>query len=193
MTFKSLTLATWQEPDPVNSVFGRFDRLAGPRQMTGEDWAREFLAVELEDHVPEHIRELFAVARGAMLYGWFFYPMFLMGEQQMYRVVEAAATTRYQQLQGPKGKPTFKQTVEWLIERQVIPAEDEDRWDAVRQLRNAASHPDRQSVMPPGAVLSGLKASADDINDLFATDPFGAGLRPESQDDPSSTTGVDAV
>jgi hypothetical protein len=173
MAFKPLTLASWKEPDPVNAVFGRFDRVTGPRQMTGEDWAREFLAVELKEHVPEHIRELFAVARGAMLYGWFFYPMFLMGEQQMYRVVEAAATTRYQQLKGPKGKPSFKQTIEWLIERQVIPAEDEERWDAVRQLRNAASHPDRQSVMPPGAVLSGLKASADDINDLFAQDLFG--------------------
>jgi hypothetical protein len=172
MPFKSLTLANWKEPDPVNAVFGRFDRVTGPRRMAGEDWASEFLAVELEDHVPEHIRELFAVARGAMLYGWLFYPMFLLGEEQLYRVVEAAATTRYHELNGPQRKPSFAKTIEWLIEREVIPAEDEGRWDAVRQLRNAASHPDRQSVMPPGAVLSGLKASAEDINHLFARDPF---------------------
>ena len=34
----------------------------------------------------------------AMLYGWFFYPLFRLGEEQLYRVCEAAAAVRYTQL-----------------------------------------------------------------------------------------------
>ena len=67
--------------------------------MTGEDWARAFLNVELKEHVPEPVSDLFAIARGALLYGWFFYPLFRLGEEQLYRVVEAAAKERYRQLE----------------------------------------------------------------------------------------------
>lgn len=141
--------------------------------MTGDDWARAFLAVELKDHVPERIRDLFAVARGALLYGWFFYPLFFLGEQQLYRVVEAAAKARYLELDGPRHRPSFEHAIDWLIEREVIPSGDHERWDAVRELRNAASHPERQEIMPPGAVLGGLKATAHNINRLFARDPGG--------------------
>ena len=34
-----------------------------------------FLSVELDEKVPHEIKELFAVARGVLLYGWFFYPL----------------------------------------------------------------------------------------------------------------------
>jgi hypothetical protein len=170
MTVKVLTLANWQAADPTNEAFGRLSPVAGVglRRMTGDDWARELLAVELKEHVAEEIRELFAVARGAMLYGWFFYPMFTLGEEQVHRVVEAAAKTRYRRLGGARREPSLHDTIEWLVERQVIQAEDRGRWEAVRELRNISSHPEHQTVMPPGAVLSGLKAAAHDINRLFA-------------------------
>jgi hypothetical protein len=173
MSFKHLTLANWREPDPVNAAFMRLSPVVGPRRMTGDDWAREFLAVELKPHVPEHIRDLFAVARGAMLYGWFFYPLFRLGEEQLYRVVEAAATARYRELRGPRRRPTFEHAINWLIECRVIPADDKERWAAVRMMRNSASHPERQDIMTPGGVYRVLNAAAHDINRLFARDPGG--------------------
>jgi hypothetical protein len=51
--------------------------------------------------VPEPIRELFDVARGAMIYGWFFYPLFRLGEDQLHRVVEAAVVARYTRRRKP--------------------------------------------------------------------------------------------
>lgn len=137
-------------------------------KMDGDDWARAFLAVELKSHVPEEIRELFDVARGAMLYGWFYYPHYVLGESQLHRITEAAVKACYRRLHGPRQRPSFAHAVEWLAQKGVIKHEDLDRWGGVRELRNAGSHPHRASVMPPGHVLRILTATAHDINRLFA-------------------------
>jgi hypothetical protein len=86
--FKRLTAENWSDPDPVNRHFARISPIAGPVSMEGGDWAREFLAVSVADHVPKEVADLFAVARGAMLYGWFFYPLFRIGEEQLFRLLE---------------------------------------------------------------------------------------------------------
>lgn len=139
----------------------------GPVPLTETDWAHRLLAVELKEHVPEAIRDLFAVARGVALYGWLFYPLFRVGEEHAYRVVEAGVKDCYRNLGGPKRRPRFVETIAWLIEVDVIPVSDKTRWDAVRHLRNAASHLDRPSYMPPGAVLATFEACAHDLNRLF--------------------------
>jgi hypothetical protein len=176
MRFRDLTLANWATPDPANEVFARMSPLAGvgPRRMSGDDWAREFLAVELRQHVPHEIRELFAVARGAMLYGWFFYPMFALGEEQLYRVLEAAARARYKQVGGQKRRPSFEKAINFLIESDVIPQMDGEPWHAARELRNAASHREQHEALPPGTILHHLQMTAHDINRLFARPARGA-------------------
>src|SRR4051794_34385498 len=65
---KRLTIENWREADVTSAQFGRVSPLVGPVPMAGDDWARAFLAVELKAHMPESIRELFDIARGAMLY-----------------------------------------------------------------------------------------------------------------------------
>jgi hypothetical protein len=168
--FKDLTPANWIDADPVSTQFWRESRLVGPTDMDAQAWARAFLGVDLTTHVPADVRELFAVARGVLLYGWFFYPLFRLGEDQLHRVLEAAVVARYRQLDGPKSRPSYAIAIEYLVERAVIPAEDLPRWNAARELRNRASHLHQQVVMPPGAVLDMLKATAHDINRLFARD-----------------------
>ncbi len=168
MRFKELKLANWDQPDPANAAFGRISRIVGPRKMTGNDWAREFLSVELGGQVPEGVSEPFAVARGALLYGWFFFPMFLLGEDQLHRVLETAVKTRYAELGGPRRRPTLEHAIDWLTDCKVIPPEDRERWEGVRMMRNVASHPEQQGAMAPGPVLRTLRETAHDINRLFA-------------------------
>lgn len=136
--------------------------------MDGDDWARAFLAVEVKPHASEAVRELFAVARGAAVYGWFFYPVFFLAEEQLHRVVEAAARDCYHHLGGTDRLPRFADSIALLIQHGVIPHEDEERWQAARWLRNQASHPTRQAVMTPGAILRMFKQAAHDINRLYA-------------------------
>jgi len=165
--FKSLTLENWTEADPVNRHFARLSPLAGPVSMGQNDWARNFLSVELSETVPAEIRDLFAVARGAMLYGWFFYPLFKLGEEQMYRVMETAAKLRYRETGGERSRPTFFEAIDSLVEMGHIQADERERWTAARKLRNYSSHAERAAVVPPGFALSILRASARDIDGLF--------------------------
>jgi hypothetical protein len=173
--FKQLTQDNWQQPDPTNELFAQFDRQAGRvRRMTPDDWAGYFLAVELDERVPADVRDLFAVARGTMLYGAFFYPLYTVGSEQARRVADAAALHRYNQLGGPKTKngndPSFRQRIKWLVDQGALAKADEPRWDAQRELRNIGSHPDFQMLHMPGDVLHSLRVIAASVNELFASE-----------------------
>ncbi len=165
---KRLTLANWTEPDPANENFARYSHLRNEMiPMAGGDWARLFLEFELEDHVPVEIRDMFEVARGAVLYGWFFYPMFQLGQEQLFRVTEAAAKRCSKMLGDNDKHRSFFKCIEFLVQEGAIAADDRRRWEAARELRNSSSHPERASVMPPGAIASMMDTTATDINDLF--------------------------
>lgn len=172
--FKQLTRDNWQQPDPTTELVAQFDLQAGAmRRMTPDDWAGHFLAVELEECVPPDVRDLFAVARGAMLYGAFFYPLYTVGSEQARRVADAAALHRYKQLGGATTKngkdPSFRQRITWLIDQGAIAKADEPRWDVHRELRNIGSHPNFQMLLMPGDVLHSLRAIAASVNELFAS------------------------
>jgi hypothetical protein len=165
---KRLTLANWTEPDPANEHFVRYsDILQEMVAMDGGDWARLFLGCDLQDHVPDEIRDMFEVARGAVLYGWFFYPMYELGQEQLFRVSEAAARRCCAALGNESERLSFYAAIGFLAKKGVIDADDRHRWEAARKLRNSSSHPERASVMPPGAIASLVEATATDINHLF--------------------------
>lgn len=67
--FKRITAENWQEPD-VPRLFGL---------TTPNAWIEAHLQPQLSPNVPQEIASLFEVARGAMIYGWFFYPLITLG------------------------------------------------------------------------------------------------------------------
>lgn len=143
--------------------------------MTGGSWARLFLSVKLNGKVPPEVRDLFAAARGALVYGWFFYPLLAIGEQQLHRVADAAIAHRYRALGGPLTRggrlPSLARRIRWLIAEGVIPEEMARRWDAIRELRNIGSHPEFQMLHLPGDALESLAIVADSVDALFVTRP----------------------
>ena len=173
---KELTADNWREPDEANALFGEMNRVTGEaRILTGDDWARRFLAVELSDLVPDDVRTMWVAARGALLYGAFFYPLYALGDEQLHRVADAAVLHRYQQLNGPRHPsgqwPNLKPRLDWLIARGVISRELEQRWEAIRNLRNFASHATFQHLEMPGQALQTLHILREEIDGLFATEP----------------------
>jgi hypothetical protein len=81
---------------------------------------------------------MWEVARGVLLYGWFYYPLYALGEHQLRRVADAAVLRRYQQAGGPPNKkrdpddgqlrwPDFKRRVEWLTDHGIIAPEKQGR------------------------------------------------------------------
>lgn len=171
MGFKKLTVENFDQRDEANNAFGRLDLTIGKVvPVTRHDRARAFLSVELGEHVPQEVRDLFAVARGTMLYGEFFYPMYTLGDEQMHRVTDAAAHHRYLQLGGELESgnvPSFYGRIKRLIGKGAIPEEEQTRWDAYRQLRNIASYADFQQLHAPGDAYTSCKLVAMSVNDLF--------------------------
>ena len=82
--FKALTAENWLEPDPTGDAFGEIHLGTGDRRpMSGDRWVEHFLRVELSADVPGDVRDMWSIARGVLLYGWFFYPLYALGDAEL--------------------------------------------------------------------------------------------------------------
>lgn len=60
--------------------------------------------------------------------------------------------------------------MEWLVKQGVIPIHKSIAAEAVVDLRNLGSHPEQQTILPPGPAIGLLPRIAEDINSLFPTE-----------------------
>lgn len=159
---KKLTLNNWLKPDKLSMCFVGND--------TSRKWLNSVLEPQLMDSVPEEIKDLFEVARGALVYAYLFYPLHALASEQFYRVNEAAVITKCKQFGCPKTKKSFRDKVDWLITKGIIHPDKRVVWDAIRKLRNSSSHPKSQGLLTPGNALSILDRTVEEINSLFKVD-----------------------
>lgn len=172
-TFKRLDLTNWLERDPVHDAFGEFNIHTGARRpMTAERWAEHILSVHLAPDVPQPVRELWEIARGVLLYGWFFYPLYALGDEQLHRVADTAVLFAYRDRggpEGPKGPPSFHGRLSWLFAHGHIAQRLEPRWSAIRELRNLGSHATAVHISMPMDALRTMSILAEAIDALFVS------------------------
>ena len=96
----------------------------------------DLLKVNLDPVVPLAIRKLFETARGTLVYSLMFYPLLTIGTEQLFRVLEAAATNKFMAMNAPTKIKKLSDKIKWLLENHTIAQEQYVRWDATRQLRN---------------------------------------------------------
>jgi len=169
VAIKTLTTENWLQPDTIPSVLTRWslnDHYA--YLMTADDWVTQFIDAKLNMAVPDNVQVLFEVARGALAYGYFFYPLYTLAAEQLFRVGEAAISAKYLSAGGPNPKKSFQAKVEYLRDRTIITDIESSNWHTIRQFRNLVSHPERQNIFPPGQIVGMLKHVASTINKLFA-------------------------
>ncbi|WP_162909183.1 hypothetical protein [Aggregatilinea lenta] len=162
--FKHLTADNWLQIDAVTKLFVRGTNGAS---IKGEEWLESILQPQLIDPVPHEIERLFEVARGALAYGYFFYPMYTLGLEQLYRVAESAVAYKYKHCDTSKKERTFKKRIGWLTEQGYILECDFGFWEDLRHARNSSSHPDRQSIIMPFSAIKLSARIAEKINALF--------------------------
>ncbi len=164
--FKNITSENWLQPDPVLKAFAKLTP-QGTEQITADDLLEDIFKPQLNDQVPEEIKALFEVARGAMCYGYFFYPLYTLTVEQLFRVAETAVTIKCKDLSAPASVKSFAQKVDFLILKSIIPVGEKLRWEGIRGLRNISSHPKQQSITPPGNAIHQLHLMSAIINRLF--------------------------
>ena len=155
--FKKITIDNWLTPD---ELWPRFFRISS------KTWLKRNLRPALKETVPIEVRQLFEVARGALIYGYLFYPLCSLAEAQLYRVMEAAVFHKCKRMGADKSIGTFYKKVNLLIEMGVIPQQEKQWWDAVRDLRNITSHPEKQMIVPPADTLAVIM---DKLHSLFGS------------------------
>lgn len=164
--FKRPTMANWLDVDFASSI----------QIQSAEVWFRALSEPQLQEEVPRDIHALLEVIRGAMLYGYLFYPLMSLATDQTYRLLEAAARLKCDSLgiatertraDGQVVPATFGELIRKLVASGVIDAADEPMWRAGRHLRNLGSHATEQWIVNPGAALSALSIAIARINRLF--------------------------
>ncbi len=168
---KVITHENWMNPDPLmkNLTMFQDNKIS---IMSAEDWVISILKPKLLETVPLEICKLFEVARGSMLYGYFFYPLFTLASEQLFRVAEAAISEKCKQITADKmGKKTFKDKVDRLNKDKLFSDEEYTKWSSLRNLRNMASHPNEQTILPPGIAFEFIVNISELINSLFTPIP----------------------
>jgi hypothetical protein len=173
--FKQITPDNWLTPDLTKTF----------PLLTAEVWVPELLKPQLDEKVPKDIRSLFECARAMYIYGYLFYPMITMANEQLHRVAEAAAAAKCKALGPPAQKPgkpakkpqhlMFWDSIQRLVTAGIISAMDEPWWQRTRTRRNAGSHPDSQAIHAPGVLLGSFIEATDHINKLFLCQSDGHG------------------
>jgi len=167
--YKQITKENWLLPDKISTSFlvrspnGELTEI-----KNGEIYLEMILKPRLDENVPLEVQRLYEVARGVLIYGYFFYPLYTLGCEQLFRVAEAALSVRCRMINPHHEKETFRKKIEYLGKQGLLNEPEMMRWNALRQLRNISSHPADQSIYPPGPVISFLSKIADDINSLFS-------------------------
>jgi hypothetical protein len=99
---KTLTDINWLQRDSSVQHFTRVDKHGASYEISPGEWAELFLESRLSPEVPDHVVELFEVARGAMCYGYFYYPLFTLGNEQLYRVGAGGWRAKSKRLDVPQ-------------------------------------------------------------------------------------------
>lgn len=168
--FKKLSKDNWRLPDPINEYFIKINLYTGEKFCVSDDErVEEFLNVELSPEVPLDVQRQFEVARGAMLYGCFFYPLFSLGADQLMKVAESAVTHKCLVHGLAKKTMRYEIKLQKLRDYNYLTISEHTDWEILRKLRNEFSHSKMQNIFPPFEAKSFLKNIAGKINKLFQT------------------------
>ena len=163
--FKSLTVENWNVADPIHDLFYQLSFSGEPEPTPPETWVDRLQVPQLEDTVPAGVRDLFEVARGYCIYGYYFYPLDNLGMEQLYRAADTAVTAKCQALNAPPGVTNLSRNITFLADQGYEVAV----WEAVRHLRNEASHPPFAQQQLPNYAIETMQFICKLINQLFAT------------------------
>lgn len=165
--YKQITKKNWMEPDEPSIGWTKFMKDGNTEPLVPEDWVGAIMEPALDDGVPETIHNLFEVARGSMVYGIFFYPLFTLAWEQLFRIYEPLVDELFERHDGLDKIESFRSKVRWLEANGHITERQMSMLFGVWELRNFGSHPDDQVIITPGMAVQGVHNAAERFNELY--------------------------
>lgn len=168
MPTKSPSLDNWLQLDPAIAITVRLDAEGRPHPATAADWFPPILNNKLSDKVPGPVRELYDTARGAMLFGLLFTPLFALATEELFRVCEAAVFHRANLAGAGKSTSKFRSNLAFLSREGILTREDQEMWESFRRARDFGSHLREQMAVNPAIAVQILEHVTEWINRLFS-------------------------
>ena len=118
-----LTPARWLQPDPTLAVFVKLSHVDGTvLAMTPDDWSEVWRHSSIDAPVPRDIVRMFEQARACLAYGFFYYPLYALGIEQLLRVADAALGVKCEAA-GGRGRVRALPEADRLVRRARRPAD----------------------------------------------------------------------
>jgi hypothetical protein len=145
--FKLVTPENWLDPDPINELIVKLDQKDGSvSSVDGRDWIVYVNALALGRNVPQEVRIAYEFTVGAVGYAYFYYPLFTIVVQQLLRIADFSVSHLFAVRTDLPPARTFEHRLKVLRDAGYVSNTDFKRWDAIRNLRNIATHPDWQQT-----------------------------------------------
>lgn len=164
--YKRLTFDNYMRVDPIFHHVVWWSQDPSRREERLKERIEDVLSIRMHPAVPIEVRKMFDTLKGAMVYGYFYRPLFAVVRNQAYIVADAATWYRCKVL-GVEPPSTFALRVDLLKKQGIIPTDEGFLWDLARKFRNDAAHMTEQSMLWPASEVGSLERVADDINRLF--------------------------
>lgn len=127
--FKLITSENWNVPDKTTLSTSPLDY----KERSGiPPYLDRILKLQLKNEVPIEIRKLFKVARGATVYSYYFYSLYTLATDQLFRVGEAALILKSKKMGYSKREVGLSAAIKYLKEKEVFDDEKTKHWGALR-------------------------------------------------------------
>jgi len=172
---KNLTGENWLQPDTEGlSAMKDFEEDRNG-MISADDWLALCRTAELSLKVPRNVRAHFEAARGALAYGYFYYPLYTLAIEQLFRTAEWAILQKCKETNGRiidhKGRLIdFYQGLAWLRKINFLSKEEFHHWESMLKFRRRAANPKDHKdpeILPPDVIANHLNFVAEKINSIF--------------------------
>jgi len=131
------------------------------------------LSYELEEYVPEDIREMFARAVATMSYGIYHYPLFTVADDSFCLMMEASLEEFCASNGKKKSKKQngFGSMLKFCETNNLLDAIELRRWQIAKMARDMVAHRKKNSIIFPNTALTTASRYKEMIEALFVYGP----------------------
>ncbi len=152
-------------------IFENFVKIVNGKKepITLKDLQDGVKDIQLNQNVPEEVREILEISKKLFIFGYFYYRFFTVSQHYAFLALESALQNKYKELFDASDKKlesiNLKDIIDRLVKRGIIAEDKKFLYDAGRDLRNDLSHLAKRKVLTPDAVI--LERTAEMINKLY--------------------------
>lgn len=154
-------------PNEVLSELTALDRRWQYFTVTPEQWSEIVSEIKLTDQVPEEIHKQIELCKKLCLHSLFVYEFVTIAMERSFLAIETALKLKRRDMTGRNENLTLGPLLDWAGKEKILNGITQDTKEAIRDLRNRFSHPEKQIIDMPGSAISMLQRNVAMINSMF--------------------------